>query len=169
MARYFTLDRAKTLKAGQRIDLVRYGDVTPPELQTHVNSLFPQGVTSHGERYLLRAETPANGVNSVIELLFEYVRRSQFPKCPSRFQSIFACKTIEEAEAFKNQHGTPDSLIWEVEASKGFRVDMKFLTLQGSLLILSYNAARYWEGLPSDANPFWEFLLTPPVKVVRQR
>lgn len=169
MTRYFTVDRERKLAPCQLITLVRYNDVSPRELQTHVSNLFPQGVTSHGECYLLRGQTPANGVNAVIELLFEYVRRSQFPGCPSRFQSLFACKSLSDAEAFKTQYGTPESLIWEVEANNAFKADMKLLTLQGSLLTLSYNAVRYWSSLPSDANPFWEFLLIPPVSVISQR
>lgn len=168
MPRYFTVDRRMSLKKSQPIDLIKYDDVKPQELQEHVDQLFPQGVTSHGELYLLRGTTMAKGVSPIIELMFEYVRRSQFPSCPSRFQSLFAFGTLKDAERFKKEYGSPNSLIWEVEADKAFKADMKLLTLAGSLLVLSYNAHRYWNGVPSGDKPCWEFLLVPPVKVIRQ-
>ena len=169
MTHYFTVDREKTLRSGQRINLVKYSNVNPQELQNHVSYLFPQGVTSHGERYLLRGETPAMGVEPIIEILFEYVRRSQFPLCPSRFQSFFACETLRDAEEFKKRYSKPENLIWEVDAKRAFKADLKLLTLKCSLLTLSYYANRYWSGLPSGDDPFWELLLIPPVKVIRQR
>jgi len=168
MRRYYHVDRNRTLKEGQIINLVKYNDVNPPELQDHVDFLFPEGVTSHGELYMLRGETPAKGVSPVIELLFEYVRRTHFPSCPSRFQSVFAFENITQAENFKNKYGTSGSLIWEVESDVTFKTDMSLLTLQGSLLVVSYNAHRYWKGISSGNNPVWEYLLSPPVKVIRR-
>lgn len=168
MGLYFTVDRNRTLKEGQLIDLAKYSDVTPPELQTHADFLFPDGVTSHGEYYFLRGERPAKGVNEVIELLFDYVRKSYFPSCPSRFQSVFAFKTIDQALHFKNNYGNPDSTIYEVESDKAFRADMRLLTLQGSLLLLSYDAHKYWQGISCGDDPIWEYLLSPPVKVIRK-
>lgn len=171
MTRYFTVDRNKSLKPSLIINLVKYSDVMPQELQKHVNGLFPQGVTSHGERYILRGKTPAKGVEPIIELLFEYVRRSQFSFRPSRFQSLFAFGTLEDAEAFKNhpKYGKPNSLIWKVEADNAFKADMNLLHLRGSLLRASYNAHRYWSGLPNvEEPPWWEYLLIPPIKVIRQ-
>jgi hypothetical protein len=53
MLRCFTVDRSGTLEEGQIISLVKYRDVEPHEVQIHVDSLFPDGVTSHGERYIL--------------------------------------------------------------------------------------------------------------------
>ena len=164
----FTVDRNRTLEEGRVINLVKYSDVRPPELQVHIDFLFPDGVTSHGESYMLRGRTPAKGVNEVIELLFEYVRRSRFPSRPSRFQSVFAFENIDQAVDFRNEYGTPDSLIWEVESDVAFKADMRLLTLEGSLLTLSYNAHRYWKGISSGDNPLWEYLMVPPVKVIRR-
>ena len=168
MGRYFTVDRNRTLEEGKIINLVKYSDVEPHELQVHVDFLFLNGVTSHGERYMVRGQAPAKGVNEVIELLFEYVRRSHFPSRPSRFQSVFAFESIEQTKSFRNEYGTSDSLIWEVESDIAFKTDMRLLTLQGSLLILSYNAHQYWSGMSSGNNPVWEYLLVPPVRVIRR-
>ncbi len=168
MYRCFTVDRNKTLEEEQIINLVKYTDVNPLELQVHIDSLFPDGVTSHGECYILRGQTPAKGVNEVIELLFEYVRKSYFPSRPSRFQSFFASENIDQAVNFRNKHRTSDSLIWEVESNVAFKADMRLLTLQGSLLKLSYNAHLYWKGIPGESNPVWEYLMVPPVKIIRK-
>jgi len=116
MWRYFTVDCNRTLEKDQIINLVKYGDVEPPELQVHIDSLFPDGVTSHGERYMLRGQAQDMGVNEIIELLFEYVRKSHFPSRPSRFQSVFAFENIDQAVSFGNKYRTSDSLIWEVES-----------------------------------------------------
>ncbi len=168
MGYYFTVDRNRALKEGQIINLVKYSDVEPSELQVHVDSLFPDGVTNHGECYMLRGQTSAMGVNEVIELLVEYVRRSHFPSCPSRFQSIFAFQNIDQAMNFSKEYGISDSLIWKVESDVAFKADMHLLTLQGSLLVLSYNAHRYWKGLSSGNNPVWEYLMVPPVRVIHR-
>jgi len=168
MWRYFTVDRNRNLEEDQIINLVKYSDINPPELQVHIDSLFPDGVTSHGERYMLKGQTPAKGVNEVIELLFDYVRKSHFPSRPSRFQSVFAFENIDQAVSFGNEYGTSDSLIWEVESDVAFKADMRLLTLQGSLLGLSYNAHRYWSGISSGNNPVWEYLMVPPVRVLRR-
>ena len=93
---------------------------------------------------------------------------SQFPSCPSRFQSVFAFENIAQAVNFKNRYGRPNSLIWEVESDVAFKADMGLLTLQGSLLWASYNAHRYWRGFSSGNNPVWEYLLSPSVRVIRE-
>ncbi len=170
MGRYFTVDRNRTLEEGKIINLVKYSDVGPQELQAHVDSLFPDGVTRHGEHYMLKGQTSAMDRNKspTIELLFEYVRRSHFPSRPSRFQSIFAFENIDQAVSFRNKYGKSDGLIWEVESDAAFKADMLLLTLKDSLLRLSYNAHQYWRGMSSGNNPVWEYLMVPPVRVIRR-
>jgi len=168
MSRFLTVDRNRTLKENQIITLVKYSDVKPPELQIHIDYLFPGGVSYHGESYMLSGKRLATGVSEGIELLFEYVRKSYFSNCPSRFQSFFGMENIDQAVSFRSKYGTADSVIWEVESDVAFKADMRLLTLQGSLLILSYNAHRYWGGISSGDNPVWEYLMVPPVKVIRK-
>ena len=168
MGRYFTVDRNRTLEEGKIINLVKYSDVEPHELQVHVDSLFPDGVTRHGEHYMLKGQTSAMGISPVIELLFEYVRRSHFPSRPSRFQSVFAFENIDQAVSFTKEYGKSEGLIWEVESDVAFKADMRLLTLKGSLLGLSYNAHQYWREIASGNNPVWEYLMVPPVRVIRR-
>lgn len=171
MARAFTVDRMASLAPELAMDRVRHADIDPPELQGHVDELFPEGVTQHGNAYLLNGQQPAFGASGNIELLFEYVRRSRFPDAPSRFESVFGWESIEAAAKFKIDYGTPTAGVWEVETpSNPFRADMHCLTLGGSLLVFSYRAARYWSQLDSAAEgqPRWELLLRPPVRVIRR-
>lgn len=163
----YTIDRKGYLSAGQIIELTNYNDVDPPVLQDHVNSLFPAGVTSHGELYLLRGNTPANGVNAVIELLYEYVRRSNYLHRPSRFQSMFAVEDIQSAKLFRARYGNNLGAVWKVQCDNVFKADMNYLHMNCSLLTLSYNAAQYWNGQQSPT-PFWEYLMKPPIQVVER-
>jgi hypothetical protein len=170
MTVYYHIDRLGTLTPGNIINLVRYDDVRPEYLQQHVDMLFPEGLSSHGETYFLKNQTPASGVNPVIELLFEYVRQSHYANIQSRFQSLFAFGSIEDARIFRERFCNNQGFICRVECeeTQAFKADMNILTLRDSLLVLSYRAHCYWQGLPdpSGAPPLWEYLLKPPVQIV---
>ena len=173
----YTVDRLSRLSAGTILGLTIHRTVQPSLLQTHVDSLFPRGVTEHGNGYFLNGKQSATAVSANIELLFEYVRRSHYPDAPSRFESVFACETVADAQHFRSAPGwgNPGAPIWEVEATTtGFRADMTCLALQGSILIASCVAHRYWNQQDNDfvslggpaTPPFWELLLAPPVRVL---
>lgn len=163
---FYTTDRNNSLKKDAILDLTAYKDIQPEELQKHVNMLFPGGVSSHGEQYFLQGQTLANSVNSVLEIIFEYVRRSNFQERPSRCQTFFAFDDIKQAEEF-NRKTNSDGSIWQVECDSYFRADMNLLNLNNSLLVVSNNAYKYWKGLP-DTDVFWEYLLRPPVRVIKK-
>jgi hypothetical protein len=168
MNNYYTVDRLGRLQENQVIELIRYNDINPPELQSHVNDMFPAGVSHHGERYFLRNESQARLASPNIELLFEYVRRAQYPNRPSRFQSFFAFETIEQAVTFRERYGIANSIVWEVESEENFRADMNLLTIRdNSILVYSYFAHLYWRGETRES-PFWEYLLVPPIKALRR-
>ena len=124
MARYFTVDRQGLLQAGQEIvpdsnlnDTVCYAvknHFTRNDLEGLAHSLFPEGLTPHGKRYLFSEslvirtpEGPAQAVPHIpiIELVAELVRRLHFPHNPSRFQALFAWETLQEAEHFQQEQG----------------------------------------------------------------
>jgi hypothetical protein len=180
--RAFTVDRNATLMPGHIIDRVRHSDLTPVVLQAHVDGLFPDGVTRHGDTYFLAGQQSAAAANPNIELIFEYVRRSKHPSAPSRFESVFGCESLEDAQAFRADPiwGNRGAPIFEVEVdAEPFRADMTCVTklLSGTALIASYMADRYWRQQPNDFHvfpggsqitPFWELVLVPPVRVVAQ-
>jgi hypothetical protein len=165
----FTVDRLRSIKAGDVLGLEQYGDVRPPDLQAHVDLLFPLGVSSHGERYFLSAAQDARLADPYIELIWEYVRRACFPERPSRFTSVFACRTPEDARCWRADFGQRDDPIWHVQSTEGFVADMALLAQGGSILQVSNRAHLYWRG---DTHPeietFWEYLLRPPATVVKR-
>ncbi len=179
MTEAFLVDRAQALSEGATLDLTKHTDMDPPTLQGHVDGLFPDGVTRHGDFYFLGSHSQSQAIEPNIELIYEYVRRACFPEVPSRFQSVFACATLDEAKRFRD---SPDwsgtgAPIWKVATPHaGHRVDMTLLTHGLSILMLSYRAHRYWSGAPNNMHefgvprvePFWELLLRPPVTVIEQ-
>jgi hypothetical protein len=169
MPKFFTVDRAGQLQRGMVLNLKQYKDIKPAELQAHVDTTFPNGISPHGNTYFLTNTTLAKETNSAIELLFEYVRRSDFSDCPSRFQSIFAVESVDDAVEFDRKFGNGNSRIWEVEAKSFFRGNMNLLNFGNNTnLVYSYFAHMYWRGErgPIEVQEFWEILLVPPVRVI---
>jgi hypothetical protein len=167
MAVFYTVDRAGTLKPGLILGLERYSDVEPAFLQPHLDSLFPEGVTKHGELYLVQGGSTLAVASPAIELVWENVRRANFPAAPSRFQSTFATEDVDSARRFRDEYGQGVGSIWMVESSEGFKADMTLLSMGSSALVASYCADLYWSGRPNPGHTsMWEVLLTPPVRVV---
>ncbi len=164
---FFTVDRLKTLHQGSVLRLTRHTDLEPPEAQEHADALFPDGVSTHGNSYLLSGNSDPKLASPAVELLFEYVRRASFPEKPSRFQSLFAWESIEEAIAFRGKHGGPDAPIWRVEAEEFCKADMSYLKRGTSILVWSCFAHSYWRGEGTES-PAWEILLVPPVSVLNR-
>jgi hypothetical protein len=173
----FTVDRAGRLQPGMTMDRTRHADVQPTVLQQHVDAWHPDGVTQHGETYLL---SPAHAtlLDPVVELTCELVRRAEFKRAPSRFESVFGFELLSDAQAFLAEYGGPGARIFEVEAdSEPFRADMRCLNIRSTILVTAYGSRRYWSQQPTDIHlfpgaqpqtPFWELLLRPPVRVLRQ-
>jgi len=176
---FITFDRQNRLSEGLVLSLRRWDDVKPAYLQEHVDDLFPEGVSSHGELYFLRGSSQTLVASPAIELIWEYVRRVVNPSAPSRLQSVFGFDLDDEqsASSFSQLYG--GGQLWIVEAEHSFRADMTWLTA-GSILRSSHYATCYWQQMaridtlvnqPPDVaqDPMWEVLLTPPVRVVSRR
>jgi len=112
----------------------------------------------------------------MIEVLAEYIRRSNYPERISRFQSFFACKTIQDAERFVSLYPitTPEGEtrhqgdIWLVQCDTvAFEGDMTFLGLGDCWIDAITKLNLYWAG-ENGPNPLWEVLLRPPVTVVKK-
>lgn len=159
----YTVDREGTLVEGHVCSLVKHADITPPVLAAHVEELFPDGVSTHGERYFLRNEAQALIASPMLELLYEQVRRAAYAERPSRLQSIFAVETLAEACRFQSQYG--GAAIYKVSADIIFRGDMNLLHAGNSTLVSSWFAHQYWKGEAGPEAPFWEWLLKCPVNV----
>jgi hypothetical protein len=170
MKTFYTVDRAGALFDGAVIDIVKHDDISPKNLQIHVDSLFPNGVSSHGDRYFLKNDSHGQITSAAIELLFEYVRRANFSGLPSRFESLFACETIEDALKFRSYFGKPSDSIFEVFSDRtSFKGNMALLDNNQTSLVCSYFADEYWNGNQGPLTGcFWEVLLELPVKIGKQ-
>lgn len=142
-------------------------DFTSEDIASHVRELFPDGLSLHGWDFARQWHNPVQGdgdwyirSSPNIELVFEFVRRAQFPHLPSRLQSFYGFDSLDRVKSFAGG-GCP---IFELEPSTSFRADIAWLYLGTQLSVASFNAHQYWRGVPS-AQPDWEYLLVPPVKV----
>jgi hypothetical protein len=90
-------------------------DPLPPNIPPHIATLlkiakeyFPGGLSIFGIDYLMEPlrYTSYNNFGYIsqamtIDLVFELIRRARFPSLPSRYESLFACETLEEAKVFR--------------------------------------------------------------------
>ena len=162
----YTVDRHNLLSENYSVDLIKHADLDPPFLQQHVDDLFPEGVSSHGDRYFLSNTSSPMLASPQIELIVEYVRRANYPQCPSRFQSFFAVETIQQARQFRQEYNDSIGIgsIWqiEVDTKQIFKADMNLLRVMPSILCSSWAAHEYWRGNMSQ-DPFMEYLVQLPV------
>lgn len=169
MAQYFHVDwKHRNWEPGCQIEL--------EPIQAHwspgadgLKKWFPQGVSEFGKAYLCgHAQDNPDLVKR--EAAFESVRTRDYSGMPSRFSSIFAWQSLDEAFAFRRST-RPEAIIWELECSAVFVADMEWLKLP-RYAADSYTlhwlkvAASYWNG-DRTPNPVLECLLTPPVTVVK--
>jgi len=185
MHEYFTVDRRKqltprmVLNTDTNYDNRKFWPImnicNKDDLSNLVNELYPNGLTEHGKRYLLdeclairtnNGPAPAVPNIPIMELVFELVRRIEFPNQISRFQAIFGWETIEEAIEFKKSHGINDSSICAVICKESAKLDMNLLYLGGSTIGSIFFARKYWSG-KAGTDPRWEILMRPPVEIVR--
>jgi hypothetical protein len=132
------------------------------------------GLSEHGRQY--QVGIPAggyvswNGASSTvvsvelpIENFYELHRRTRHPGLPSRFQSLFAFTTINDAQDFATKNGSPP--IFELSVPVGavmHRGDMDWLKA-GNFDFMLDCADKYWTGQPMTVTPLWEVLLALPV------
>ena len=179
---YFSVDRRGFYKAGGTLDLFKQNPfkhsflsiakhVTPENLSTHLQRLFPSGLSLHGWANMTYHQDWSDYSTSnsyaiydlTLELLLEYVRRAMFPQRPSRMQCYFAFDSLEGARAFRS--GTQP--IYRVHSDKVLRLDQEWLTYGDQSVIASYSAHNYWSGT-ATTQPKWEHMLVPPVQVLDQ-
>jgi hypothetical protein len=128
---------------------------------TAIVAAFPDGISRHGVQYGVSLSSMGP-----IEIPFELVRQSEFPESLSRFQSVFASRTIKEAHEFAARVKSIDYQIWEVDAEHAEEHDMNLLSQPVNLAHLLINARGYW-GAPPGVGAFIEVLLKPPVTLLR--
>jgi hypothetical protein len=176
----YHMDIAGTLRPGLVLDRRRLADGPLHPWQVELRGLVPGALSRHGEIRLL---APIGGLEAeamqwvVVELCFELVRRERFPMAPSRLSVVFAADSLEfllGARARPALEGFPGGVIYEIQGRNPFRADQAWTWSwthgrTGAVAQIIANAQRYWTGEPADVRePYWEYLLTPPVQVLRR-
>ena len=162
----YHIDRGKYLKERQKIILSNdyssnpSDDLLREKIISDIKCFFPEGITRHGNSYLF-SDDPTYTNNLTCEIVYEIIRRSQFPGKLSRMQSFFAFDEmgIQAYAAHWDGH------VFEVEAAHVEKYDMNLVKNTG-LATNSYFAHKYWNGESSDS-PIYEYLLKPPIEIIR--
>lgn len=103
----------------------------------------------------------------VKEVLFEEVRKTNFPFLPSRLNSIYLVDSLEMAEEFKSKQNRKFIYRVTVDTSKEIlRADMKLLDMSNrqSIEIVKQLAYNYFSG-GSTTKPFYECLIEGQVVI----
>ncbi|MEV0080893.1 hypothetical protein AB0H58_31160 [Nocardia neocaledoniensis] len=174
MPTYFHLDRLNVLSPGI---------LTRGRIETH--KVVEGGVSRHGEQFFHHSRRITD-TEVALEFLWELVRQRSYSELPSRFQSFFAVRTVEEAVALRDRlPGAAGATVWEVECEKaGHRADMSLIragvkasapdTENGNSISNALQFAHlYWQGYDHGGNQafdaqLWEIVLPLPVTIVRR-
>lgn len=115
----YHVDRLGTMTPGV-LPLMPIEDSAPSEVRFFADSMFPEGISYAGHVFLKSVPLTDNSNPEIKEIEFEYIRRIWFPEMPSRYQSLFASRTLTEAFSWRYRlckgKSYPNTCIWEIEA-----------------------------------------------------
>ena len=173
----------RTLTPGQVLNLTKIETLTgsienipiwtADDFRKSLTTYYPEGVSSHGIRYLYdpwQQTKDINGeayyqVSPLIETTFEYIRKWKFSDKKSRFQSVFACQSLEDAKKIIEGPFRGAGQIYEVECKEYSLADMNLLFMGSSYVGNLIFAEKYWNNERSH-NPFVEVLMHSPVTII---
>lgn len=122
---------------------------------------------------MIKTYTPQSGWPWILirEMAYEEIREKEFPKKPSRFQSIFLCSTLDGLKKFIIENRRQFDIAYEVEladSSAAFHVgclNIPSIADSDNYATFLEKARSYW--LANDViNP--EFITLSSVRIVRQ-
>jgi hypothetical protein len=163
---FYHLDRHDDLDAREVIRLESVEDL-PPADGAALADVYPAGLSEHGRHYGtqdLYGDDPDALWDVVCEAIFELQRTTRYPDRPSRFQSVFGFESLDGLDRFAEKYVDEPCAIREIEADSAFLGDMRLVDAE-SLADGLRRADRYWRGETDSAEPLWEALLVPPVRV----
>lgn len=112
--------------------------------------------------------------SEMLDLLLERTREAHFPDRPSRYQSVFAVESLDEALAFRANYGNAGHPVYELEPlGRTHRGDMAVYTATtpSSVAMLDHLMHLYWRGETLTTPNYktqWEHVLELPVAVVKK-
>lgn len=171
---FYHIDRTKLLKPNQIIDYENLPEKCNPEIVEYSQNRFQNKLSRIGYIYTSYS-VPSNSDYSTFtaEIFIELYRQHHFPNYPSRFQSICACDSIDQAhfwikEFSRNQSNNIDCNIAIFQSDKFFKADATWRDLiAGNLSISTVElwSKNYWTGEIYEKESRIEYLLPLPIKV----
>lgn len=136
-------------------------------------SAFTEGLTPWGREKLWEDVESEDARHALLlrEWIFEMYRRDNGVQAPSRFQSLFACETLEEARKFFFEHkqSLEEAKIYEVHTEQAFGpFYLEWLNGMKVPAMMYWEAENYWGKVPhlKDGNPGpAEYLIPLPCKM----
>lgn len=174
------MDRFNKLPLGEiNLDMNCFGESNSGAIACY-RDFFPNGISMAGYAYLMPTHKDSVILfESIAETIFEYVRRIYFNEKPSRYQSIFACETMEDVknwDRYFNCNG--NFIVKKLEFESCFKGDIAWRdhalvvsdgngnVCNGFNTALLYSCAKqYWSGVISP-NPRLELVIPLPVLVL---
>jgi hypothetical protein len=94
----------------------------------------------------------ADARNRIVELVFELIRRLEYPDKPSRMTCVFAYRTVREALDYREHRRDPMAHeVWRVSCPDGIPAhigDGRWLGVPRDSLLFVAAARHYWESHP---------------------
>ncbi len=111
--RFYHLDRLDELPSQATEQLLTHNTQNTLGAEDIFKKLYPGGLSKTGERYLNPFDVDTSNFDSIkrtcenyriycIEYALEAVRQLHFAYLPSRFESLFACKTKKDVDLWAN-------------------------------------------------------------------
>ncbi|EFC7755408.1 hypothetical protein CS018_004119 [Escherichia coli] len=164
----FMVDRRGIYSTGDIVTPKQFSDITPVEMSSLVDKLFPRGLAPQGEGYLINNAAKIYNKNELIDWGLEFYRRGVCPQKPSRYTSLFAWGNLEEAKHFRLTDGKPSDKIFTIQTDSYHRGDMSLLRNDTSVLEFTYRMELYWSGKTFNPDPVWEYICPLPVTIGEQ-
>lgn len=161
----FMVDRRGIYSTGDTIIPKKFADISPPEMSSLVDKLFPCGLAPQGERYFINNEAKIYEISEFIDWSLEFYRRGVCPEKPSRYTSLFAWDSLEKAKKFRLTDGKPSNKIFIIHTDSYHRGDMSLLGNDQTVLEFTYAMDLYWSGKTVNPSPLWEYICPLPVSI----
>ena len=168
----YHVDRTSKLQVGQEINLQQ--NIKLDNLFQIYNHSFSQ----HGINFL---NGSYNNASAIWEICLEFIRVNYFSQYPSRYQSFFGVKNINDAIFWKGYFSNSTNTkinICKIDFSSCFEFDVNWLSgislasspdnyqfSSSTIADFLHKSYKYWNQEKTD-NPINELLIIPPVKII---